>query len=660
MKLIKVASAVLNQTPLDWEGNRLRIEAVIKEARDAGATVLCLPELCVTGYGCEDTFYSDSVVERAHAIAQRLALLSKGMLVGFGVPIVHEQKRYNGIAVAIDGKLRGVVLKRFLADDGIHYEPRWFKPWACGEVSTCAVAGESLPIGDIIFEMHGVRIGYEICRDAWVAQRPAKQYEHEGVDLILNPSASHFAFGKHETRKRLVLEGSQLCSSAYLFSNLLGCESGRTIYDGDAMIASNGEMIAYVDRFSFRDSALVTAVVSIPKRSASEKEPVLSKNRVVVVDDCIDDTQGVTEQISPPIVMNPADKHLEFLHSVTLGLFDYSRKSKTHGFVVSLSGGVDSSAVSCLVALMIKRAVSELGVRGFIERYRHVPALADATSLSAITKILLACVYQATNNSSERTHTAAEALAKQLGATWYDCNVQEIVDDYQTLVEGALQVKLSWDKHDTTLQNIQARVRSPLVWMIANMRQALLLATSNRSEASVGYTTMDGDSSGGLAPLGGIDKAYLREWLVWLEHNTPEGGEALSTLRLVNVQDPTAELRPLSAEQKDEDDLMPYRVLDKIERYAIRDYRDPISIYRAICEEFDQGYSHQDLARWVERFFTLWSRNQWKRERYAPSFHLDDESVDPKTFCRFPILSGGFDSELKELRAIVRNQSRQR
>lgn len=654
---MKVASATLNQTPLDWEGNRLRIEAVINEARDCGVTILCLPELCVTGYGCEDTFFSASVVERAQSIAQKLAVLSTGMLVGFGVPIVYGQKRYNGIAVAVDGKLRGVVLKRFLADDGIHYEPRWFAPWACGEVSTCIVAGESLPIGDIIFDINGTRVGYEICRDAWVADRPATRYANEGVDFILNPSASHFAFGKHEIRKRLVLEGSRLCSSGYLFSNLVGCESGRAIYDGDAMIASNGEMIAYGERFSFRDSTLVTAVVNVPKRSVSEKDVLSSKHRIVVVDDFEGDVQAVTESASQPIVMDPDEKHVEFLQSVTLGLFDYGRKSKTHGFVVSLSGGVDSSAVSCLVALMVKRAVSELGVRGFIERYRHVPAIAEATSVSAITKILLACVYQATSNSSERTHTAAEALAKQLGATWYDCSVQDIVDDYQTLVEGALQTKLSWDKHDTTLQNIQARVRSPLVWMIANMRQALLLATSNRSEASVGYTTMDGDSSGGLAPLGGIDKAYLREWLVWLEHNTPEGGEALSALRLVNAQDPTAELRPLSAEQRDEDDLMPYRVLDRIERYAIRDYRDPISIYRAVCEEFDRGYSRQDLARWVERFFRLWSRNQWKRERYAPSFHLDDESVDPKTFCRFPILSGGFDSELKELRAIVRNEN---
>ena len=186
--------------------------------------------------------------------------------------------------------------------------------------------------------------------------------------------------------------------------------------------------------------------------------------------------------------------------------------------------------------------------------------------------------------------------------------------------------------------------------MLANIRGALLVSTSNRSEAAVGYATMDGDTSGGLAPIAGIDKAYLRRWLIWLEHAGPEGVGSFPSLHAVNVQAPTAELRPPADHQTDEADLMPYDVLDAAERCAIRDKQTPLEAWQRLQVDFPD-HSARQLALWTERFFTLWSRNQWKRERYAPSFHLDDENLDPKTWCRFPILSGGFARELTELRA---------
>lgn len=188
--------------------------------------------------------------------------------------------------------------------------------------------------------------------------------------------------------------------------------------------------------------------------------------------------------------------------------------------------------------------------------------------------------------------------------------------------------------------------------MLANINSALLLATSNRSEAAVGYATMDGDTSGGLSPIAGIDKAFLRHWLRWLESTGPESIGPIAALRAVNVQQPTAELRPPSAAQTDEADLMPYDVLDAIERLAIRDKHTPFEVLRLLAPTMPQ-HSRSQLVTWIDRFFRLWSRNQWKRERYAPSFHVDDENLDPKTWCRFPILSGGFERELAELRAAV-------
>jgi len=265
-----------------------------------------------------------------------------------------------------------------------------------------------------------------------------------------------------------------------------------------------------------------------------------------------------------------------------------------------------------------------------------------------LTKQLLTTAYQASKNSGETTRKAARLVADAVGAEHLDWSIGNLVRDYIRTIEQATATKLNWQEHDIPLQNIQARVRSPGIWLIANLKNALLLSTSNRSEAAVGYATMDGDTSGGLSPLAGIDKAWLREWLRWLETVGPKGLHAIPELNVINQQTPTAELRPADRKQTDEDDLMPYDVLDAVERAAIRDRKSPMEVFETLRVDFKE-YTPQQLGLWVERFFKLWCRNQWKRERYAPSFHLDDENLDPKTWCRFPILSGGFEVELSEL-----------
>ena len=184
--------------------------------------------------------------------------------------------------------------------------------------------------------------------------------------------------------------------------------------------------------------------------------------------------------------------------------------------------------------------------------------------------------------------------------------------------------------------------------MLANLEGKLLLSTSNRSEAAVGYATMDGDTSGGLAPIAGIDKAFLRHWLHWIEHHGPVGGRPLPELAAINAQAPTAELRPTAAAQTDEDDLMPYPLLDAMEEAAIGRKLAPAAVLQEMGRRFPD-VAEADMKRYLGRFFRLFSRNQWKRERYAPAFHVDDRNLDPKTWCRWPILSGGFASELEQL-----------
>jgi NAD+ synthase (glutamine-hydrolysing) len=343
-------------------------------------------------------------------------------------------------------------------------------------------------------------------------------------------------------------------------------------------------------------------------------------------------------------------KEEEFTRAEALGLFDYLRKSKSHGFVVSLSGGADSAATACLVHLMVAFGWKDLGEQGFKTKLAHVAKLSAAIDPQTATRVLLTTVYQASKNSGSVTRDAARSIASAIGAEHFEWEVGEIVSRYVETIEQATGTRLSWDQNDVALQNIQARVRSPGIWMLANLKNALLLSTSNRSEAAVGYATMDGDTSGGLSPLAGIDKAWLRCWLRWLEATGPEGLKPIPQLAAINCQAPTAELRPSESKQTDEEDLMPYEILDAVERLAIRDKQGPLEVFELLKHQFPK-YPVPQLVTWIERFFRLWSRNQWKRERYAPSFHLDDENLDPKTWCRFPILSGGFEVELAELRA---------
>lgn len=659
MKLIKLAAAVLNQTPLDWVGNKARILTAIERARQEQVTVLCLPELCITGYGCEDAFHSANTTHRAWQILREILPTTKGMIVSVGLPMRHCNALFNCACLIVDGKISGFVAKRFLAGDGIHYEPRWFKPWPADVVDNLRVEEDEFPIGDMVFECGGVRIGFEICEDAWVANRPGAALALKATDIILNPSASHFAFGKLEVRKRFVLEGSRAFGASYVYANLVGNEAGRAIFDGGALIATGGRLVGTGPRFSFKEAVVTTAVVDIEATRTSQACTASYQPQLGEAPNCIR-TPFHFPDVKPemPVLSLPdweMGNHLkeeEFTRAEALALFDYLRKSRSQGFVISLSGGADSAACACLVHLMTALGTQDIGGKEFVAQLSHVKGLDPADDAAAMTRKLLTTAYQAGENSGSVTRNAAQTIAAAVGATHLEWSIASLVNDYIRAIETATGAALNWKEHDISLQNIQARVRSPGIWLVANLKNALLLSTSNRSEAAVGYATMDGDTSGGLSPLAGIDKAWLRHWLWWMETTGPAGLEPIPELTVINQQAPTAELRPADRKQTDEDDLMPYDILDAVERAAIRDRKSPIEVFETLRSQFPL-HGFRQLGLWVERFFVLWCRNQWKRERYAPSFHLDDENLDPKTWCRFPILSGGFTAELAELHAHI-------
>ncbi|WP_329355083.1 NAD(+) synthase [Vibrio natriegens] len=684
MKKLRISSCSLNQTPMDWSGNLHNIQKAIDRANEVGAELLITPELCISGYGCEDFFHSPHVSERAlKSVFELVQSIPNNMAVSVGLPVMINNRVYNGVALLTHEGIQGISLKRNLAANGLHYEQRWFTPWTRDKNATVVLKEGTPPVrvGNLVYSVNGVKVGFEICEDAWVADRTSERFFNQGVEVIANPSASHFAIGKSLTRKRLVEESSRVYSACYVYSNLSGCESGRAIYDAGVMIAVDGSLVAKGERFHMSDVEVVTADIDL---SRSRIGQINSSQRYYEEHDF--DTEAVVKVTlgkslnSPKLHVPPLNQpwedseyleHEEALRAIAIGLRDWLRKTHTGGYALSLSGGADSALVASTVYASVILELWELVTKTekgdecslpdhlsqFLSedqrsKFKQAgssnklePFVRDTAS--AIMANMLTTAYQASANSGSVTRTAAQKVAESFGAKFLNLSVAEVVKNYESMISKATNLELNWNDHDIALQNIQARVRSPSIWFIANLENKLLLTTSNMSEGAVGYCTMDGDSSGVLAPISGVTKSRILKLLVWLEQKgfycTGNHIMKLEALSYINNQRPTAELRP--EEQSDEEDLMPYDVLDRMVFLTLEAGMSPRDIFDAMTEEFER-VDNQTMATYIVKFFKLLFRNQWKRDRQAPGFHIELNSLDPKTYKRFPLLSSGYQEEL--------------
>ena len=609
---VKIAAIALNQTPLDWKGNQDRLEECLDQAQLEQVDILCCPELAISGYGCEDLFFTKEALERSWKMLQYLAQKGKGLLFSVGLPLSHKGRRYNAVAIVENAQIVGFYAKQTLAKEGVYYEPRWFEAWPRATKDTFVRDDLRCPIGEIIHTYKGQRIGFEICEDIWQDQRPASRYAKAGVDIILSAHASHFALGKHARRTKLVEKSAADYGCVFVYANLLGNDAGRLLYDGDLMVAIGGKVVASAKRLSFGRWQWLSYLL--------DQQPSRRK-----------DLFSCEEE--------------EFAAAAALALFDYLRKSRAKGFVLSASGGADSSMCAVLVAEMLRLGLRELGLGGIQRAFPFLlpdEGLKDAELERNLCAQLLTMVYQASDNSSKATLEAARRLAEELGARFLQWSIAKEVQLYTDKVSSALGRSLSWAEDDLALQNVQARARTPALWLLTNVLGALLLTTSNRSEGSVGYATMDGDTAGSLAPLASVSKVFILKWLRWAEKAIPYPG-----LSSVNKLQPTAELRPAAALQSDEADLMPYSLLLAIEQEAIFRRRSPQEVLESLMRQ--NLAPKAELKACVKKFFRLWAQNQWKRERIAPAFHLDAYSIDPKAWYRFPILSAAYAEELAAL-----------
>ena len=672
-----IAVASLNQTVGDWPGNEARALVAISAARAVGARLLLMPEMSISGYSMGDRVLRTGTVERSWDRLLRLSEESKGIALAAGLPLLFEGVLYNAMGFMADGKLIGLVAKENLAVGDVEYENRYFAPWPHGRlVEYRGPDGVPVPLGTQMFELPGLgTVAFEICEDAWKGIRPGSTYALAGAEILMNPSASWFTIGKHRTRRRLVEQISREDHCVYLYASLMGCDATRLIFDGSLFVAMNGRTLKEGRRFLFtRDWEMIHQVVDLSELRHARMEEGSWRDQLgraragdfgkaPHILRVTGDYSTTLESPAPPPYWIPREaehadpsllylqanelggreiaesdlNHLELELALALALRDYVRKSGIKAFCLALSGGRDSAMVALLVARMYKYWYPDLSPEG----------------LKRLIGEKFVCAYMATENSGDATHDAAIAVAEEIGATFLDGQIQETLTSAHATVEAMTGETLSWSdpKHDITLQNIQARLRGMLIWTIANIHNALLLVTSNKSEAAVGYTTMDGDSSGGIAPIADVPKSLVKLYLAWARRF-----HQLEGFGRVDVMEATAELRPPGRAQTDEDDLMPFPVLDQLMFAFVQLGLDPAEMFRRLWPAMKGVYyaDPADFAAHIRKFVRLFCFAQWKRERFAISFRVTAFDLDPKTGFRFPPVQAPFTEELAELDALVK------
>ncbi len=720
--LFNVVLATYNATPLDFQRNEALCREIIEKTRNLNpdaTTIYNFPAFTTTGAECYDAFLRPSVLKRAYkSLANVARLLPENSIATFGLPLVYDYELYYATAFLAGGVVRGF---RMATSDFLRGKEtfRQFRPWKESEVAKFEIDGRVYPVGDLAFSEDDVL--YELCSINTLARRTEVSLEPSYNDwsldarllygkntfertiasfdfcwgdppkivqsgrltdessgdgkanILLVSDSLPFAIGRQRKIRRTLsrFHGSECLTVYTAFSGLC---SGTTIYDGGSCVACN-QKVRQLKRFQFQDATF--HVETLRMNNLEQKGGKFS---------------FVGKKTSDAIAKTwekGADRpYEEFARATSLAIFDYMRKSRSKGFALSLSGGADSATIAALIRLGVAFACRQGSPCAFLrwlaqsdkdeDVLRATPSAREALesarrfeasatnepgALDALERqivgALLTTVYQATRNSGAITRNAAKDVAEACGATHYEFDVDEAVEFYKKTVADATGVPWSWAKDDLALQNIQARTRAPSVWLLANRDGRLLLSTGNRSEVACGYATMDGDTAGGLSPIAGIDKAFIRRWLVWLEkEGVSFGGRESSKLTIpalksINEQQPTAELRPQEAKQTDEADLMPYVVLNLFERALIRDRLElKVALKRVAKKAKALGIDVDDelLRNWGLKFCRLWNASQWKRQRYAPSFSLDDYDLSPCSWARFPILSAGFQFEIDDLK----------
>lgn len=665
MRLVTLATCNLNQWALDFDGNHDRIAKSIQIAKQRGARYRLGPELEIPGYGCQDAFLEGDTLRHSWEVLARLldSGLTDDIICDIGMPVMHKNVRYNCRILLLNRRILQIRPKMILAGEGNYREARWFAPWqhprhnephALPRMIRAITGQEMAPFGDGAIATRDTVLAAEICEELFAADSPDVYLGLDGVEIISNGSGSHHELRKLHKRVELIRNASAKGGGVYLYANQQGCDGGRLYFDGCALIAMNGRILAQGSQFSPKDVEVVTATVDLEnvrsyRGSIGSRQVQGSKAKPVpriTVD--FDLTHGdYSYSPTKPIDVFYHTPEEEIGYGPACWLWDYLRRSGTSGFFLPLSGGADSASVAAIVGIMCQIVSRETAydnqtVRADVRRIVGDPDYVPTDPQELASRLLHTC-YMGTKNSSRATRRRAKQLAKEVGAYHLDINIDRVVSALVKLFEKTTgrtpQFTLNGGSHaeNLALQNIQARSRMVITYFLAQLLPwvrggqgaLLVLGTSNVDEALRGYMTKYDNSSADINPIGGVSKGDLRRFLAWAAAN-----KGFPVLNEIIQAPPTAELEPMSEtySQKDEVDMgMTYEELGIYGRLRKIDRCGPVAMFEKLLFEWDH-LPPEEVATKVKHFFRTYAINRHKMTVLTPSYHAESYSPDDNRF----------------------------
>ena len=664
MRLATLATCNLNQWSLDFDGNLDRILQSIQIAKEQNATYRLGPELEVTGYSCEDAFLEeDTFLHAWEVMAEILSSdATEGILCDIGMPISHKNVSYNCRVLVLNQQILMIRPKIFLANDGNYRETRWFSAWSqersiepfsLPETIRDLNQQHTAPIGIAAIATRDTTVASETCEELFTPKSPHIGFGLDGIEIITNGSGSHHQLRKLNERIDLIRGATAKGGGVYLYANQQGCDGSRLYFDGCALIAINGEIVAQGSQFSLDDVEVITATVDLQEVCSFRRSISSRSAQATQVDNIqrisIDFDLTTSQFVAPtkPITVFYHQPEEEIAYGPACWLWDYLRRSGSSGYFVPISGGADSSSTIALVGSMCQLVVESIS-RGNQQTLADIrKVLADETYMPSsahklANRILHTC-YMASENSSKDTKDRAQAISQQIGNFHLNANIDGIVNAFLSLFvrltgkQPQFKVNGGSLSENLALQNIQARTRMVLAYLLAQLLPwvrgykggLLVLGSANVDESLRGYVTKYDCSSADINPIGGISKRDLRQFLRWAANHL--GYPAL--IDVVNAP-PTAELEPITENynQKDEidmgmtyDELGKFGILRKVHRCG------PVRMFEKLVYEWEH-LSPAIVAEKVKRFFFYYSVNRHKMTTMTPSYHAELYSPEDNRF----------------------------
>lgn len=626
---IKVAAAIPSVKVADCSYNVQQIESLIAMAEGKGVEVIVFPELCITGYTCQDLFKQTLLLEQAEtSVLMLLDFTRKLDIISIvGVPVVVGDLLLNCSAVIQKGDLLGLVPKTYLPNYSEFYEKRWFASSQDLQPSEIRFAGNKIvvtPQPTLFRTCDGAMFGVEICEDVWAPVPPSCNLALSGADIIFNLSASDELIGKHDYLKGLLAQQSARMISGYVYS---GCGFGEStqdvVYGGNAIAYENGQLLAESERFAL-DSQLIITQIDVEKIRNERRTNSTYINaqrghdsRIVNAHTVMPRDFELIRDVDPhPFIpkTNDMEKSCDEIFSIQVaGLAKRLVHTGCKTVVVGISGGLDSTlALLVCVRTFDKLQLSRKGIVGVT-----MPGF----------------------GTTDRTYNNAVNLMKSLGITLREISIADAVKQHFNDIGHDINV------HDVTYENSQARERTQILMDLSNQLGALVIGTGDLSELALGWATYNGDHMSMYGVNAGVPKTLIK-YLVKFVAMSEDSDETRSILLDIIDTPISPELIPAdeagNITQKTEDLVGPYELHDFFLYHIIRFGYRPSKIFMLARKAFDGSnpeapfYDDETIKKWLTIFLRRFFNQQFKRSCLPDGPKVGSVSLSPRGDWRMP------------------------